>query len=223
EYAVSPNEYTINGNSYYEQMGFVLKFSPCDVVPLFEDTYDFCLASYPSTPTVGDIKPSALNVRWYNSEGSQTALPDDFVLTDGQVYYYDNIVESCPSFDRLPVTMVFLPPSSPPSIDAVQPCYFETMRLSDLNISGEDLQFYASLDTSEPIDASTLIVSGTTYYVSQAIVCESERVPITVTDYFGDSPIKYTSYFCTDEEGIAQFATLTHYNYVFIPENAQEG
>lgn len=223
EYAVSPNEYTINGNSYYEQMGFVLKFSPCDVVPLFEDTYDFCLASYPSTPTVGDIKPSALNVRWYNSEGSQTALPDDFVLTDGQVYYYDNIVESCPSFDRLPVTMVFLPPSSPPSIDAVQPCYFETMRLSDLNISGEDLQFYASLDTSEPIDASTLIVSGTTYYVSQAIVCESERVPITVTDYFGDSPIKYTAYFCTDEEGIAQFANLTDYNYVFIPENAQEG
>ncbi len=180
EYILYTDSYIFNGNMTYENVAFVLKLSPCDVETLFLDSYDFCYEDTP-TATIGDIVPNDFNISWYSSMSSQTPLADDFLITDGATYYMEKIAENCPTLIRQPVQMNFLPPLAPPVFDSVQPCYFQGMKLSDLNISGENLTFYSSLHGDSPIEDSTVILTNITYYVTQTVgKCESERVTINV-------------------------------------------
>ena len=170
----------LTGNLYYQDLGFLLKLRNCDEVPLFLDTYDFCEEMFPE-PTLADIQPNDFNVHWYSSETSPIPLPDNFPIQDGQVFYMEKITETCPTLVRQPVQMNILPPPPPPTFEAVQPCYFEGMKLSDLNIIGENLKFYNSL-SSGSINASTTILPNTNYYVTQTINgCESTRFPIPIS------------------------------------------
>jgi len=54
--------------------------------------------------------------------------------------------------------------------------------LSNLTVTGSNLQWYSSPSGGSPLPLNTTLVSGTTYYVSQTVNgCESSRIAITVT------------------------------------------
>src|SRR5690606_20130140 len=55
--------------------------------------------------------------------------------------------------------------------------------LSDLDVDGEFLQWYADQELTQPISDSTVVVNGTTYYVVSEITadCQSDALAITVT------------------------------------------
>lgn len=221
DYVLSTDIFEIGdtGWFFYETRAYVLKLTNCDIEPLFEDTYEFCSGTTPN-PVIADIKPKALNVKWYSSMVSTTPLSDDFEVIDGQTYFYENIVENCPNFERLPVVMtIFVAP--PPTLDALQPCYVENLMLSDLQIIGQNITFYDSID-GDAISSSTLIIPEKTYYISQTIdVCESERIPIVISDVLGASLNQYTLAFCKeDEEDIFEVINLSEYNNFFLPANA---
>ncbi|UPQ80310.1 T9SS type B sorting domain-containing protein [Flavobacterium azooxidireducens] len=221
DYILSTDIFEIEdtGWFYYETRAYVLKLTNCDIVPLFEDTYEFCFGTTPN-PVIADIKPKALNVKWYSSMVSSTPLSDDFEVIDGQTYFYENIVENCPNFERLPVIMtIFVPP--PPVFNTLQPCYVEDLMLSDLSIEGQNITFYDSID-GDSIPSSTAIIPETTYYVSQTInECESERIPIIISDLLGASLNQYTLTFCKeDEEGVFEVINLSDYNNFFLPSGA---
>lgn len=223
EYILSTDIFQ-NGDSeqfFNETRGYVLKLTNCDIVPLFEDTYEFCSGTTPN-PVIADIKPKALNVKWYSSMVSSTPLSDDFEVIDGQTYFYENIVENCPNFERLPVIMtIFVPP--PPVFNTLQPCYVENLMLSDLSITGQNITFYDSID-GDSILSSTVIIPETTYYVSQTInECESERIPIIISDLLGSSLNQHKIVFCIeDEEDIFEVINLSDYNNFFLPSGALE-
>ena len=223
EYILS-TDFFENGDSgqyFQETRAYVLKLTNCDIVPLFEDTYEFCSGTTPN-PLIADIKPKALNVKWYSSMVSTTPLSDDFEVIDGQTYFYENIVENCPNVERLPVIMtIFVPP--PPVFNVLQPCYVENLMLSDLAISGQNITFYDSID-GDSISSSTAIIPENTYYVSQTInECESERIPIIISDLLGSSLNQHIIVFCKeDEEDVFEIINLSDYNNFFLPSGALE-
>lgn len=54
--------------------------------------------------------------------------------------------------------------------------------LADLNVQGTNLQWYADKNGLEPLEASTAVIDGASYYVSQTIAgCESEFLKVTVS------------------------------------------
>lgn len=205
-----------NGNSdnvFYESMGFVLKLSNCDIEPLFLDSYNFCEINNPN-PTLGDIEPNDFNINWYSSANAQTPLTSDFLITSGETYYMEKISENCPVLVRQPVLMNILPISAPPIIEEIQPCYYENLTLQDLNINGQNILFYASLEADEPISNSTLVIPDMVCYVSQTISCESQRIPISL--YRLELNINnYTIVICDVDENNFEFVNLTNYKNYF--------
>jgi len=224
EHFIYPGTYdlTVNGvtNTYFEQVAFVLKLANCDAESLFDSNYSFCFGTNPN-PTIADIKPSGINVKWYATSGSLTPLNADFALTDGQTYYYENIVQNCSNIGRFPLQINILPASVPPVINTVQPCYFQSMKLSDLNIQGQNILFYSSLTASESIMSSTVIMPDVVYYVTQRLGnCESNRIPLVLSDYFESIPGEYFIRFCDTNNN--RFINLSDYNHLFLAANPSE-
>ncbi|MGK4566438.1 T9SS type B sorting domain-containing protein [Flavobacterium sp. 3HN19-14] len=223
EHTVIPSTYLypVEGieTTFYESIGFILKLENCDTQQLYGNQYDLCADEFPN-PTIGDIKLAGSNVVWYASSVATTKLNANFPLVDGQTYYYENPVENCSDAGRFPLQINILPPSPLPVIANIQPCYFQSMRLSDVNISGQSLIFYTA-DTNEIIPAATFIVPGTTYYVSQTVgFCESAKIPLTLFDNPGSAITEYSIGFCDD--GSNRSIDLSDYNVHFLPNGASQ-
>ncbi|MDR6300406.1 T9SS type A sorting domain-containing protein [Mesonia maritima] len=75
--------------------------------------------------------------------------------------------------------------------------------LADLDVTGQNLQWYSDSDGTTPLPDTTELVDGTTYYVSQTTDgCESELLDIIVTETLGvsDSSLQNLSIFPTTVE-----------------------
>ncbi|MGK4568398.1 T9SS type B sorting domain-containing protein [Flavobacterium sp. 3HN19-14] len=220
EHIITPLTYELTSDgvttTYLEEMGFILKLGNCDVQPLYGNQYNFCSGEMPN-PTFADIQPKGLNVVWYATPTSPTRLNADFPLTDGQTYYYEHIVDNCAALGRFPLQIGILPASAPPTVALVQPCYFEGIKLSDLNISEQNLVFYAA-DATETLAPSTTIIAGNTYYVTQNTGnCQSNKIPLSLADFvWGEST--YSAGFCDD--GSNKRIDLPDHNVYFLPNNA---
>src|SRR5690606_25895867 len=56
------------------------------------------------------------------------------------------------------------------------------MTLADLEVDGENLQWYADAELTEPLSETHIIENNTTYYVTQTLGgCTSEALAITVS------------------------------------------
>src|SRR5690606_8751098 len=56
------------------------------------------------------------------------------------------------------------------------------MTLADLQVAGENLQWYADADLTEPLSENHIVENNTTYYVTQSVgACTSEALAIEVT------------------------------------------
>ena len=61
-------------------------------------------------------------------------------------------------------------------------CKQDNITLNELNVTGQNLQWYDAATAGALLPASTLVVDGMTYFVSQTINgCESERIAIQVS------------------------------------------
>ncbi|MBA5629641.1 T9SS type A sorting domain-containing protein [Moheibacter lacus] len=81
--------------------------------------------------------------------------------------------------DNISWTCTAEPCTTPmPTADAQTFC--GTATVADLMAEGTDLKWYDSLEATEPLASDLELVSGT-YYVSQTIDCESERLAVEVT------------------------------------------
>lgn len=68
-------------------------------------------------------------------------------------------------------------------------CKQNNATLNNLVVSGQDIKWYDALTNGTLLPNATLLVNGTTYYVSQTINgCESERVAVVATVYETAAP-----------------------------------
>ncbi len=133
---------------------------------------------------IGDLVAVGSNIQWYDDETGGTPIFPLTPLVDGEDYYATQTVNGCESSTRLLVNVTIydiVPPT------AMEPnpvfCSIAQPTLADINITGDGIQWYVDNTSQSPLDLSTPIIDGTTYFASQTQNgCEStNRLEITVT------------------------------------------
>jgi len=172
-------EHIVGSIGYYT--GYVLKLSYCDTYPPTGDTTNsFCSDD---NATIADLEINDYNVNWYASNNSTVPLVNTTLLVDGQTYYAaKDRTENCPDImERLAVSVIINPVPPAPVFNANQPCYNNSLKLSDLIIGGTNLSFYGDATTTVRLNSSTLIDPEKTYYITQKLEgCESPRTAINI-------------------------------------------
>lgn len=133
---------------------------------------EFCRAA-----VVGDLEVEGDNIQWFDTEG--ILLPLSASLMHNSVYRAVSKEGDCES-EAMEISVV-LKSTPAPQADAVQRfCFGAT--LSDIEVSGESVQFYESAEDDNPLDPESLLEFDREYYVSQTLNgCESlEKTSIKV-------------------------------------------
>ncbi|OIQ22408.1 MAG: hypothetical protein BM557_00005 [Flavobacterium sp. MedPE-SWcel] len=132
--------------------------------------------------TIADLVATGDNIQWYAAEVDGDALATDVVLVTGTSYYASQTVEGCESVTRTGVN-VTVTTTDAPTIDNTDVTICNAGTIADLEIEGENIQWYAAEVDGDALVADVALVTGTTYYASQTVEgCESAtRTAVTVT------------------------------------------
>jgi gliding motility-associated-like protein len=137
--------------------------------------------------TVANLSDPGNVLLWYATETSTTALNVTDLLVNGAVYWATQTIaaEGCEIANRLKVTVTITITPPPTTTQANQIfCEIENAKISNLNASGTGIIWYASLTSATPLNATILLVNGSTYWATQTNVisgCESaSRLAVTV-------------------------------------------
>jgi len=152
-------------------------------------------------------KKDNVNITGANSNTYTASQPGVYtcVITNG----------SC-SFTTVTITLNQI--AATPTANATQ-TFNAGETLANLTVSGTNLQWYGSLTGGAPLPLNTLLVSGTTYYVSQTINgCESNRLAITVNQALDNSSFDLNNFylFPNPTNGILNFKSSKIINEIKI-------
>ncbi|MET3730829.1 T9SS type A sorting domain-containing protein [Moheibacter stercoris] len=144
---------------------------PCETPAPTAEAQEFCAGA-----TVADLVAEGIEIKWYATADATEALEGTVELVSG-TYYVSQTIGDCES-DRVAVEVTINEIPAAPVAEATQ-IFTEGQTLADLVVEGENLTWYDA-DGNE-LPETTVLVDGTTYYVSQSINgCESEQTAITV-------------------------------------------
>ncbi len=162
----------ISGKSYYatQTVNTCESFNRLEVIPTInlvgpptgsaEQTFcNFAVAS--------ELVASGSNVIWYDSVDGGAPLLPTTPLINGKTYYGSQSINTCPSTSRLPVNVV-INYIMPPTGTAIQG-FCNLARISDIQVSGSQVQWYSTATSAIPLGSNTLIGPGATYYATQTV------------------------------------------------------
>ena len=147
-------------------------------LPIASAMQNFCVQNQSK---ISDIKITGTGVQFYDALIGGNQLLATTALTDGTTYYASQIVATCES-NRIPVTVQILS-TLPPTANSPQLfCISQNAKLSDINITGNNIKWYSDNISTVSLPATTALQDGFTYYATQtADGCESVlRTPIVV-------------------------------------------
>jgi hypothetical protein len=177
---------TINGCESSQRVAVTAMFNVTDA-PMADAEQFFC-----NEGTVGGLSADGENVQWYADATGGTALADDTALADGVVYHASQTIDGCEATQRTAVTAYITEITEPmgEEIQVVEENVQGTATIADIDVTGDNMVWYASeadaLAGENPLDETELLVSGTTYYVTQTIgSCTSTPLGVTVTVQLG--------------------------------------
>ncbi|KGO92228.1 T9SS type A sorting domain-containing protein [Flavobacterium subsaxonicum] len=114
--------------------------------------------------------------------------PASYALTTQTVFFRVVTAYGCFTIGSYNTTVNGI---APPTGEATQ-TFTEGNTLADLNVEGENLKWYATPASQDILPLTTLLVNGTTYYVSQTVNgVESARLGVTVNLPLGVSTNKF--------------------------------
>lgn len=146
--------------------------------------------------TLADLDVTGENLTWYSDAELTTEIPDTTVAVNGTVYYVTQTVGECTS-DAADINVTVVDPCEgtlAPAGDEEQE--FNTGEtLADLDVTGESLTWYSDLELTTEIPATTVLVDGTTYYVTQTVgECVSTALSVTVNEILGTGGLDKASF-----------------------------
>lgn len=131
---------------------------------------------------------SSGTVSWYDVPTGGTALATGTSFTSPIVainttYYVDATDKDCTTTLRTPITLTVQNTPAPTGLASQHFCDIELAKISDLNITGATILWYANATGGTPLNNTTILLNNTTYYASQTLNnCESpSRFAVTVT------------------------------------------
>jgi hypothetical protein len=153
---------TIYGIESFIRLAVTVNFveeTPAPTGPAQQDFYN--------GETIADLEIAGENIKWYNNDNATVTLPLNTLLTDGSSYSASQTVDGLESIQRLTVTVHEIQVSAPTGTTVQY--YTQGATLADLNVTGQNIKWYADSAATEALPASTILVDGNTYYASQTI------------------------------------------------------
>lgn len=133
-----------------------------------------------STLTAIVTTPSAgATAQWYTAASGGTMLPDNYVLTTGNLYVEENA--SGVISNRVAVT-IGVAPAPPTTTFPIQIYKGDTNTLASLQVTGIGVKWYTTASGGSAIPNTTLLTDNATYYTTQTVnfIESLTRTPITV-------------------------------------------
>ena len=189
-------------------------------LPTADSNQSFCSTQ---NATLGDVSITGENVKWYDNINSGSLLPENTILVDGVIYYASQTVNNCES-DRLAVTVSIVnTPSAPTANSTISFCKKENPTLNDIPITGEIIKWYDTNFSSASLPNTTLLEDNKTYYASQTIGCESDRIPVLTRVYNTPLPVaNKTQLFCIDENATISTISISGTNIKWYDQLTDE-
>jgi len=144
--------------------------------PAGNNSQPFCIDE---NATIVNLNAIGTAIKWYDSASNGTVLPNTTLLQN-DTYYATQTLNNCES-DRFAIT-VKIQDTQSPIVDSPQTfCIQKNAKISDIDITGQNIKWFESISSTLNLPESTLLKNGLTYYASQTTNnCESDRTPVTI-------------------------------------------
>lgn len=164
-------------------------------------------------PTLANIQITGTSIKWYNTLTNGSLLSETTALINGKTYYASQTINNCES-PRFGVTVSLVnTPAAPIPNGSLEFCKSENVRLSNIQMSGQNIKWYDTNLAAAVLPNSTVLENNKTYYASQTIGCESDRTPVLVRVYDTAMPAgNNNQQFCIDEIATIENLNITGTN-----------
>ena len=187
-------------------------------MPTANANQSFCTGS---NPTIANIQITANTIKWYDALNNGSLVTETTNLVDGKTYYASQMVNNCES-ERLGVSISIVNTPSAPTVNGNQFfCKNENATLADIQITGQNIKWYDANFAAAVLPNTTLLEDNKTYYASQTIGCESDRIPILIRVY--NTPIPTANknqQFCIAENATIANLSITGSNIKWYQDAA---
>jgi hypothetical protein len=180
---LTANTVLVDGAKYYASQ----TINACESPATFEVTVTVNTTPMPSASaqafcnaaTVAELIATGTDLNWYDAETGGDALTATTALSTG-TYYVTQTLSNCASA-RLAVEVTVNTTAAPTGI--AQQAFCNAATVAQLAASGQNITWYGSLTSTIALASTEALVSGNTYYATQAISnCESaNRLAVFVT------------------------------------------
>nr|WP_315170074.1 T9SS type B sorting domain-containing protein [uncultured Flavobacterium sp.] len=177
-----PGTYTIvwnyqdgNGNSVTQEQKVIINAQP---LPVSTSPQTFCIQQ---NATLNSITITGQNVKWYDALTNGNLLDNSSSLQSGITYYASQTINGCES-ERTAVLINIQNTPTPITNTNQTFCSNQNPTIDAIQVTGTNIKWYDASNNGSSIAATTNLINGTTYYVTQTINnCESLRLGITVS------------------------------------------
>ncbi|MDV7140262.1 gliding motility-associated C-terminal domain-containing protein [Maribacter sp. TH_r10] len=150
----------------------------------------FCGSENPTVTDLNTSVSSSGEIVWYESATDGTALSNDTALTNGKSYYAATEINGlCQSSERIEITpTVYELEAATLEFSTLALCGLDDPTITDLREAESDSSYtvlwYDTPENGTPLDDSTLLTTGTTYYAESynpdTGCMNPERMAITI-------------------------------------------
>ena len=211
---------TINTCESVERLAIEIVVYDTAAPTTIESVQSFCMQD---AATLNDLVIDGENILWYNELGD--LLPSTTLLENDTTYYATQTLNECESVEKLAIQVSVNETPSPTTDNTIQEfCVLSPLSLNELEIEGENIQWYTSAVGGELLEGTTIVIDGTTYYASQTINgCESvNRLTIQVAVKVTPLPILTPNQeFCVGDQATLASVLIDGENIIWY--NAAEG
>ena len=146
--------------------------------PIVEPSQTFCKGAL-----VANLSTPNNKIVWYFEETSTTPLNANTLLIDNHTYWAAQKAGNCESNIRKPVLVTISKYPAPIAPAQQTICSMPSpATLSNLTISGSNIQWYHAVTNIGPLPLNTIITAGDKFLATQKSgICESDPVIITIT------------------------------------------
>ncbi|PIF30940.1 gliding motility-associated-like protein [Flavobacterium sp. 9] len=145
-------------------------------LPIAKAEQPFCIDQ---NATIADINIQGTGIIWYDAATAGNILTETTLL-ENTTYYATQTLNSCES-KRFAVVVKIQDTQNPIANSPQTFCIQKNAKISDIDITGENIKWFESLSATTTLSESTLLQNGITYYASQTINnCESDRIPVMI-------------------------------------------
>jgi gliding motility-associated-like protein len=146
-------------------------------LPIASNNQQFCIDE---NATIANLTITASNSKWYDESINGNILAETTLLQNNKTYYAAQMLNNCES-ERLAITIKIQDTQIPIANSPQTFCTQKNAKISDIAISGQNINWFDSPTSPIILSELTLLENGITYYASENINnCASDRIPVAI-------------------------------------------